>query len=211
MMWIWWRWTQCWAWSNTYVVFDVDIAGRPFWRHSVLFGVLPATDAAIHSYSWQKVVVPHIAASAHCQWKIIVKKNCLVGVFELREIFKQLSTYIWSALVCSSAVVSWRVSASSFIDSRWLASSATRGWKSNDFFNGVPTDESDIGSSLSTKSQNTIKLVHTQLFFFLFILRDYDIFLTFNTYSRIHLLDQLAWLLVHSGFHGHSCLAMVFS
>lgn len=30
-----------------------------------------------------------------------------------------------------------------------------------------------------------------------------------NTYSRTHLLDQLAWLLVHSGFHGHSCLAVM--
>lgn len=32
-----------------------------------------------------------------------------------------------------------------------------------------------------------------------------------DTYSRIHLLDQLASLLVHSEFHGHSCLAVMCS
>lgn len=60
-------------------------------------------------------------------------------------------TYIWSAFVCSNAAASCLVSVSSFNDNRLFASSATRGWNSSDFFNGVPTDESDIGSSLNTK------------------------------------------------------------
>lgn len=66
------------------------------------------------------------------------------------------STYMWSALVCSRAAVSWRVSSSSFAANKRAASSATRGWKSIDFFDGVPSDDSDIGSSLSTKNQRKI-------------------------------------------------------
>lgn len=62
-----------------------------------------------------------------------------------------LSTYMWSELVCSSAWINCRVSASSFIHNKFFASSATRGWNSSDLLSGVPTDESDIGSSLSTE------------------------------------------------------------
>lgn len=143
---------------NTYVVFDVDIAGRPFWIHSVLTEVLPVTDAAIHSYLLRMVVAPHIVALVH--WNI--RNGNVVLDFtiyfeigsEYSNWIRWIATYIWSALVCSSAAVSWRVSASSFIDSKWFASSATRGWKSNDFFDGDPTDDSDIGSSLSTEISN---------------------------------------------------------
>lgn len=60
-------------------------------------------------------------------------------------------TYMWSELVCSSAWINCLVSASSFIHNKFFASSATRGWNSSDLLSGVPTDESDIGSSLSTE------------------------------------------------------------
>ena len=53
----------------TYVVYEVDIAGHPLWRHSVLIGVLPATNAAAHSYSSHWVFDPHIVALVHCKPK----------------------------------------------------------------------------------------------------------------------------------------------
>lgn len=119
---------------------------------------------------------------SHRKVKTVQYCGLVVRLLEIRT----NCTYMWSAFVCSRAAVNWRVNASSFIDSKWFASSATRGWKSNDFFDGDPTDDSDIGSSLSTEidiqSYANVIQFESQI----------NLNVKQNTYSRRHLLDQLA-------------------
>lgn len=66
---------------------------------------------------------------------------------------------MWSELVCSMAFTSWPIRLSSRVAKRLLASSATRGWNSNERFKAVETvdRESDIGSSLSTTRERCTK------------------------------------------------------
>lgn len=60
-------------------------------------------------------------------------------------------TYIWSEFVCAIAFASSVIRSSSRTDSRFWASSATRGWNSKDLFRDAYIDWVSLnGSSLST-------------------------------------------------------------
>lgn len=90
-------------------------------------------------------------------WDFSSLQRKLIHVYKLRLVEHWIwtkYTYIWSELVCSRALANCFVNKSSFTDSKLVASSATLGWKRSDFFSGVPTDDSDIGSSLSTAINN---------------------------------------------------------
>lgn len=110
-------------------------------------------------YSWFKVVnclqqlwqFVNIGARGMllCILALKLTENNIVLVVQV-NLWDISLAYIWSALVCSIACTSCLVRLSSLMESKLFASSATRGWKSNDLYKEVVTYDSDIGSSLRT-------------------------------------------------------------